>query len=261
MVEFEAIAQKILSCVREEMKGSPDDKPGRDDWGNIYKTTIDAEYAMKSRPSPHGGFPGCQWAFETSPAGQLCLKIGALSGICGKANQYRIQKEAAKKKREAEEEVAKKKKEAIEEKKKRHRNLFDANFPILKEALVFKKFDRRNKTAQSIGQKKHEDLRVVGDFYMHFCFHPKKLEELSKKVDNDAFWYITTKAMVAMKERIDSFCQNDYKKQKIDAEVERRLSKKKFDEEVERELKRRVAVANLEEFQKEVDRYTRLASL
>ena len=253
MVEFDAILQKILSCVREEMKGSPDDKPGRDDWGNMYNTMIDAEYAMKSRPSPHGGFPGCQWAFETSRAGQLCLKIGALSGICGKANQYKIQKEAAKKKKEAED-------EAVEEKKKQHRNLFDTNFPLLKEALMFKKFNRGTR-AQSIGQRKHEDLRLVGDFYILFYFDPKKLEELSKKVDQDAFWYITTKAIVVMKERIDSFCQNLYKKQKIDAEVERRLSKKKFDEEVERELKRRAAAANMEEFQKEMDRYNSLLSL
>jgi hypothetical protein len=254
LAELDAIAQKILNCVKEDMKGSADDKPGHDNWGNVYPTAIHAEYAMQSRPSPHGGFPGCQWAFETSPAGQLCLKVTALYGVCAKAQQFRIQKEA-------QERAAKEKEAAAEEKKKRHRNLFDTNFPILKEALVFKKFDRRNKTAQSIGQKKNEDLRVVGDFYMHFCFHPKKLEELSKKVDQDAFWYITTKAMVAMKERIDSFCQNDYKKQKIDAEVERRLSKKKFDEEVERELKRRAGAANLEEFQKEIDRYNSLLSL
>jgi hypothetical protein len=184
-----------------------------------------------------------------------------LSGVCAKAKQYRIQKEAQEAAAKQKEAAAKQKEAAAEEKKKRHRNLFDTNLPILKQALMYKRFNRRNNTPHSIGERKHEDLRVVGDFYLLFNFDPKKLEELSKKVDQDAFWYITTKAMVAMKERIDSFCQNDYKKQKIDVEVERRLSKKKFDEEVERELKRRVAVANLEEFQKEVDRYTRLASL
>ena len=254
LAEFDAIAQKILNCVKEDMKGTADDKPGRDNWGNVYPTAMHAEYAMQSRPSPHGGFPGCQWAFETSPAGQLCLKVNALSGVCGKANQYKIQKEAAEKLRAKE-------KAAAEEKKIQHRILYNTHLPILKQSLVYKKFDRRTKSPQSIGEKKHEDLRVVGDFYMHFCFDPKKLEELGKKVDKDAFWYITTKAIVACKEKIDSFCQNQYKKEKIAAEVERRLSKKKFDEEVERELKRRTAVEKLEEFHKEVNRYTRLTEL
>lgn len=251
MAEFDAIAQKILSCVKEEMKGSADDKPGRDNWGNVYPTSIHAEYAMQSRPSPHGGFPGCQWAFETSPAGQLCLKLSALSGVCGKANQYKSQKEAAEKLRAKE-------KAAAEEKKKLHRNLYNTNLPLLKEALMMK----RNPTPQRIRERKNnEDLRVVGDFYILFYFNPIVLEELGKKVDKDAFSYITENAMMAMCERIDSLCQEYTKKHKIDAEVERRLSKKKFDEEVERELKRRAAVANLEEFQKEVNRYTRLTEL
>lgn len=86
--EFDPILNKILDSAKRDMKGSPELNPITNEWGYTYKSKIDAEYILNSRPSSSGGFPGAQSMWDESPSGQFCLRVNALSGICAKAKAY-----------------------------------------------------------------------------------------------------------------------------------------------------------------------------
>jgi len=259
--EFEVIFKKLLDCVKEEMKGSPECNPARDQLGNTYASVIDRDYHDGIQPAPHGGWPGAQWAWETSISGQICKKIAVLYTLCAKANTYRLQKEEQKKKRDAQEIVWAKEREVAEAKAKEDKEIFNEYFPILKKSIVFTRYNKENISGNKIPVKYSEfGYRIceVGKFVIVFQFKREILKEIEEKIGFDKLVTLTASAMEEPLDIILSeFCKKELHKQKIDEEVERRLqgeeqrlAEEKFDIEVEAEIKRR---ADKKKFDEEVE--------
>ena len=258
--EFEVIFKKLLDCVKEEMKGSPECNPARDQLGNTYASVIDRDYHDGIQPAPHGGWPGATWAWETSIAGQVCKKINALYGICAKANTYRLQKEEQKKKRDAQEIVWAKEREIAEAKAKEDKEIFNEYFPILQKSIVFTRYNKGKISADNIYVEHSAfsyELLTVGKFYMVFQFNLETIKEIEEKIGFNSVIALTERAIKECSDIIREFCKKELHKQKIDEEVERRLqgeeqrlAEEKFDQEVEAEIKRR---ADKKKFDEEVE--------
>ena len=251
--EFEVIFKKLIDCVKEEMKGSPECNPARDQLGNTYASAIDRDYHDGIRPAPHYGHPGAQWAWDTSIAGQICKKIGVLYMLCAKANTYRLQKEE-------QEIVWAKEREKAEAKAKEDKEIFNEYFPVLKKSIVFTRYNKEKISADTIYVEHSAfsyELLTVGNFYMVFQFKLETIKEIEEKIGFNSVIALTERAIKESSDIIREFCKKELHKQKIDEEVERRLqeegqrlAEEKFDQEVEAEIKRR---ADKKKFDEEVE--------
>jgi hypothetical protein len=218
MVEFEGIFNKILDGVKKDMKGSPEmTESRRDNIGNVYSNSIDYRYYTGIRAEQHGGYPGCQYMWEQTLAGQVCKKIEVLSALCGSASQWLKEKEAADKKLAELHALLKK------------------YSPILKKSLVFGKCNR------SVQVGTGEVLRKVGKYYILFKFDETVLVEVKKNMTAESLKYVLTHTIVECDDKIDTFCKREEEKQYVDAEVERRLERQLFENRVSAELRRREA--------------------
>ena len=184
--EFEVIFKKLIDCVKEEMKGSPEYNPARDQLGNTYPSAIDRDYHDGIRPAPHYGHPGAQWAWDTSIAGQICKKIGVLYMLCAKANTYRLQKEEQKKKRDAQEIVWAKEREKAEAKAKEDKEIFNEYVPILKKSIVITRYNKKDKISADKIYVEYSEFgyikEEVGKFFILFQFKRETIKEIEEKI-------------------------------------------------------------------------------
>ena len=114
--EFTTLSSNIIAYLKKEFPiETADSAVFRDNlqnlvnpFGMVAQTGLDAWIGAETRPEPHGGYPGCQWIYETSPSGRVAKTVPTLVRaytMCVSAKAARTEKEVrfAESKRIAEE--------------------------------------------------------------------------------------------------------------------------------------------------------------
>lgn len=200
--EFCVLRTKMLETIKKELGPSAEKK--------FYESI---------QPAPHCGWPGAQWEYDTSPFGLIQKSVWILRMLFDE-----IQKEDDERKAKIEEFNAKVEKMKQEIRKQREM-LYETYIPILKRALVSKRYDiPRSETLPN-----NQRYIRVGNQYLHFYFQKRILNEVFSKVGE----YIVSISNSAMDEsmgEIQEICKKEYERQEDEYVGHRVAERLKTDE-------------------------------
>ena len=168
--EFLKLKERIVAWLKKEFPVEvSNDKIFRDDGRNIafpfgmdfnahYYKGLDAWLGAQTRPSPHYGNPGAQWAYETSNGGCMSSMVNAL------LQAYRLCKSEAEKRKAKMEEEALRRKKAVEA-----------------EALYYKKLEEAAKAAKL--RKQAEYVEKLIQYAAYQALLRKKEDEEVERIE------------------------------------------------------------------------------